>query len=300
MIDSKGSVVVCGQGSHDGLAGVPVVPDGGGQGEDALQDSNGDAGDGASAVLFEIELAFEGVVDRFDALSYCPQQARTGACRFGAVGGSHDSATAVVEPGFRIAVSVALVDDQDQPIRVVKHVRLQGDQIDEDLTFVSFGVAQSERDGQAGHVGDQGQPQTPEEPGVRGAVAIAGPAGQVGTLNRLAGHAARHRGGVGDPDRVAPQVGVGDQYRDEMADLGAQTPQAFVVAGLLGQVGKQVDDRLAGKTNPATLVVEPEQRLHHRHRDQLGVGDLRGDPDPRPPPVELRRRLQLVVDPDVE
>ena len=58
MIDSKGSsVVVGGQGSHDRLSGVPVVPDGGGQGEDALQDADGHAGDGASAVLFQIELA---------------------------------------------------------------------------------------------------------------------------------------------------------------------------------------------------------------------------------------------------
>ena len=55
MIDSKGSVVV------------------GGQGEDALQDSHGYTGDGASAVLFEVELAFEGFIDRFDALPYRAQ-----------------------------------------------------------------------------------------------------------------------------------------------------------------------------------------------------------------------------------
>ena len=40
--------------------------------EDALQDPYGDAGDGTAAVLFEVELAFEGLVDRFDALSYGP------------------------------------------------------------------------------------------------------------------------------------------------------------------------------------------------------------------------------------
>src|SRR3954454_24317196 len=109
MIDSKGSVVVGGQGSHDRLAGVPVVPDRGGQGEDALQDPDGDAGDGPAAVLFEIELAFEGLVDRFDALPYGPEQATTGACRFGAVRRSHDGDIAVVEPGFGVAVAVALV-----------------------------------------------------------------------------------------------------------------------------------------------------------------------------------------------
>jgi hypothetical protein len=68
MIDSKGSAVVGNEGSHDGLAGVPVVPDRGGQGQDALQDSDGDAGDGVAAVAFQIELVFEGLVDRFDGL----------------------------------------------------------------------------------------------------------------------------------------------------------------------------------------------------------------------------------------
>src|SRR6202008_1495621 len=104
MIDSKGSVVVRGKGSHDRLSGVPVVPDRGGQGQDALQDPDGNAGDGASAVLFEVELAFEGLIDRFDALPHRTQQATTRSCRFGAVGGSHDGDTAVVEPGFRVAV----------------------------------------------------------------------------------------------------------------------------------------------------------------------------------------------------
>jgi hypothetical protein len=52
------------------LAGVPVVPDGGGQGEDALQDACGHPGGCASAVSFEIELVFEGVVDRLDVLPY--------------------------------------------------------------------------------------------------------------------------------------------------------------------------------------------------------------------------------------
>src|SRR5215207_5014373 len=99
MIDSKGLVVVGDQRSHDRLAGVPVVPDRCGQGEDALQDPDGDAGDGTATVLFEIELAFEGLVDRFDALPYGPQQAAAGTCRFGAVGRSHDGNAAVVEPG---------------------------------------------------------------------------------------------------------------------------------------------------------------------------------------------------------
>ena len=39
------------------------MPDGRSQGEDALGDAGADAGGGAAAVVFEVELAFEGVVD---------------------------------------------------------------------------------------------------------------------------------------------------------------------------------------------------------------------------------------------
>jgi len=44
------------------------VPDGSGQGEDALQDAGKDSGRGVPAVTLEVELTFEGVVDRLDDL----------------------------------------------------------------------------------------------------------------------------------------------------------------------------------------------------------------------------------------
>src|SRR5438094_1613749 len=109
MIDSKGSVVVGGQGSHDRLSGTPVVPDRGGQGEHTLQDPHGNTRHGASAVLFEVELALEGFVDRFDALPYRAQQATTRPFRFTAVRGSHHGDTPVVKPGFGVPVAVTLV-----------------------------------------------------------------------------------------------------------------------------------------------------------------------------------------------
>ena len=100
MIYSKGSVVVGGQRSHDRLSGTPVVPDRGGQGEHALQDPHGNTRHGASAVLFEVELAFEGLIYRFDALPYRTQQTTARPFRFTAVRRSHHGDTPVVEPGF--------------------------------------------------------------------------------------------------------------------------------------------------------------------------------------------------------
>jgi len=51
------------------LAGVVVVPDRCGHGQEALKDPDEYAAWGVSAVLFEVELAFEGVEDRLDALA---------------------------------------------------------------------------------------------------------------------------------------------------------------------------------------------------------------------------------------
>src|SRR5437667_72786 len=78
MINSKGSVVVGDERAEAGLVGEVVVPDGGGEGEQALQHAGGHAGVGTSAVLFEVELAFEGVVDRFDQLAQRFEQPGTG------------------------------------------------------------------------------------------------------------------------------------------------------------------------------------------------------------------------------
>ena len=63
------SVVVGQERSLDRLAGAVVVPDRCGQGQDALHDPDPYSGWGVAAVLFQIELTLERVVDRLDDLS---------------------------------------------------------------------------------------------------------------------------------------------------------------------------------------------------------------------------------------
>jgi hypothetical protein len=72
-------VVVGDQGSADVVAELVVLPDGCGEGQDALGDTGTDAGDGAAAVAFEVELALEGVVDRFDDLAQRLEELLAGA-----------------------------------------------------------------------------------------------------------------------------------------------------------------------------------------------------------------------------
>jgi hypothetical protein len=69
MSYSKGSVVVDGEAAGDGSADAIVVPDRGGEGQDALQHADPDPGRCVSTVLFEVKLTFEGVVDRLDDLA---------------------------------------------------------------------------------------------------------------------------------------------------------------------------------------------------------------------------------------
>ena len=57
-------MVVSAQGALDGCSDVPVVSDGGGQGEQAGGDAGADTSEGAPAVVFESELAFECAGDR--------------------------------------------------------------------------------------------------------------------------------------------------------------------------------------------------------------------------------------------
>jgi hypothetical protein len=75
------------------LAGVVVVPDRGGQGEDALQDADQDAGGRFAAVAFEVELALIGVEDRFDGLAQGLEE--PGAATVGFVWVPNSSSTAV-------------------------------------------------------------------------------------------------------------------------------------------------------------------------------------------------------------
>src|SRR6266545_967268 len=111
MINSKGSVVVGGERSQSRLVSVFVVPDGGGEGEDALEDAGGDAAVCSSAVFFEVELAFEGVVHRLDDLAQRFEESGTGAWSFVLECGSQQPGAAFGEERLELATRVALVGD---------------------------------------------------------------------------------------------------------------------------------------------------------------------------------------------
>ena len=89
------------------LLGGLVVPDGGGEGEEALQYAGADTGSGAAAVSFEIELALEGLVDRFDDLAECFEVAASGAWWFRFQVGSDQGDPGLVEFGLERCTAVS-------------------------------------------------------------------------------------------------------------------------------------------------------------------------------------------------
>jgi hypothetical protein len=87
------------------------VPDRCGEGEDPLADPGGGALDAARAVTFEVELVFEGVVDRFDELADGLEQVLAGPRRTIAVRRAQQGGAAVGQCLVEFAGGVALVGD---------------------------------------------------------------------------------------------------------------------------------------------------------------------------------------------
>ena len=91
------------------------MPDGGGEGEDALQHPGGDAVDGAAAVALEVELGLEGVVDGLDDLPQWAEVLPPGWFRLALAGGPQQGQPGGGEDGLEVAAVVALVGDDDLP-----------------------------------------------------------------------------------------------------------------------------------------------------------------------------------------
>ena len=62
-------MVVGGQGAFGAGSADPVAPDRGGHRQEALSDAGEHPVGGASTVLFQVKLSFEGLVDRLDPLA---------------------------------------------------------------------------------------------------------------------------------------------------------------------------------------------------------------------------------------
>src|ERR1017187_2435069 len=133
-------VVICEQRPGARGAGLVVVPDGGGHGQDALGDADGDSFEGAAAVGFEVELAFEGVVDRFDELADRLEQGFAVPRLFVFAGRAQQRDAAGGQVGLHLASGEALVGDEGQPGPAEGKLGLDVEHRGQDLAFPDLGV----------------------------------------------------------------------------------------------------------------------------------------------------------------
>ena len=126
------------------------MPDGGGEGEDALQDACGDSGDGSSSVALEVELGFEGVVERFDDLPQRLEEALSGTGFFSPAGRAQQLDTGVGERGFELSAVVVLVGHQRLTGTRREQVGVGVEHAEQNFAFVGLGAGQRERHRQPG------------------------------------------------------------------------------------------------------------------------------------------------------
>jgi len=99
-----------------------------------------------AAVQFQVELAFEGVVDRLDELADRLEQVLAGAGAAVAVGRAQQLHAAVGEEGVEFGGDVALVGDDDQPGPTGGQGRVLLQDRHQDLPVVQFRVGQRPAD----------------------------------------------------------------------------------------------------------------------------------------------------------
>ena len=114
------------------------------------------------------------------------------------------------------------------------------------MAFVGLGAGQRPPEGKAVQGAHQVQSEAPEVAGVGGAIAILGPARQVGAFHRFAGAGTFDGGGIDDDDVVGCNARQVAQSGDQPCHGPGQFAEAFVVAGLLGDVGEHSAEVLVG------------------------------------------------------
>src|SRR5659263_662948 len=119
------------------------MPDRGGEGEDPLGYSGADAGDGAAAVSFEVEVAFVGPVDGLDHLAQGFEALSAGSGLLAFAGRAQQLNAGIIEACLEVFAEVVLVADQDLPAlhAVVRGSWGVGEDVFEHGTFVGFGLS---------------------------------------------------------------------------------------------------------------------------------------------------------------
>jgi hypothetical protein len=280
-------VVIGNKGALVWHSDEPVVPNAGGQGEEALGNTGEDTGGSATAVLFEGELAFEGVEYALDPLPNWSKGTEpmllalaVGPDQFGSEQGDM-----VFE---EIAGEAFIAEDDLAGLDAAGIPESLGD-----LPLAEFGIGQAPGDGHSVRGGEQVELEAPVVAGMAGAVTVVGDFPQSRTLDRLAAGPTGQSGSVEEAKGIAPRWADGCQVSHDAVEDKSLGSNPFVVAGRMRQIGEQMPQPTICEAEPAMLRGTAEQDLGHGETDQFGIREMRL----APPALS---RSQKVIDGDVE
>jgi hypothetical protein len=196
--------------------------------------------------------------------------------------GPQQPAAEVGDELLEVAAGEALVGDDRGAVELDAAQDLGGG-----VALGQVGREQVERDRHAVGRAQQHQPEAPEVAAVAAAVAVGRVAGKVRAPDGLARGSAWHRGGVQQPEGVAPRRRAAREDAEHERDLAGERPHALVVTRLLGQIREQMPEPLAREAQEPTLRRAAQQDLRDRQADQFRVGDRRAAPCTRPARQDL-------------
>ena len=128
------------------FAGGVVVPDRGGQREDALHDAEDDTRVCALGAV-EVKLSLEGLVDRFDDLSQRLEQGCARPFPFTFTGRPQQLDSMLGQFAFETTAEVVLVADESLSGALSQKLAFGCQEVKEGLAFVGLGPGQGEGDG---------------------------------------------------------------------------------------------------------------------------------------------------------
>ncbi len=231
----------------------------------------GDAGEqacgGAAAVAFEVELVFEAVDDRFDALTD-PADRRVGPVGLVGAAGSKQECAQLADGGFEVGAGEALVADDRRALD-----RVGFEQRERRVTLSAVGGDEVEVADRAVGGAEQHEFEAPVAARVGRAVAETSPGRELaaaGCLDRLA---AGKRCGVEQTQIVAGAERLCGERLPKQHELRRQPPATLVVARLRRQIGKEVSEPSSGAAQEDTVAWTLQQHLSDQQRQQLVVAD---------------------------
>lgn len=118
-------------------------------------------------------------------------------------------------------------------------------------------------------------------------------------VHRLSGPAALDRGGITEPDPIVEQTGAGTQVPHHVLHDPGEAALAFVVAGLLRNIGEGAGQMLPDVSDKASFGGETEEGFHDRRDNNFAATAPGLVPGPRPDRHELRVDVEVVVGGDI-